>query len=209
MFRLYCLLIGYVFGCFQTAYVFTRRKRGQDIRKLGSGNSGTMNVAANFGKTAGLLTLVGDGLKTFAAIALCWLLFRQEGRELYTLWAGAGAVLGHNFPFWLRFRGGKGLAVTLAMLVVLNWRALAILLLAAALVYLVCRRLLMCTMTLIFCLPFLLWAQRFSWETVAVISVMNVLMLYMHKEDLRSPASVMEQLQEQGKITIVQSQETD
>ena len=119
MIRLICLLIGYVFGCFQTSYIYGRL-HGIDIRNYGSGNAGTTNSLRVLGKKAGIIVLLCDMLKTGLAIIVVRLLFREKyGDILYLLamYAAAGSVLGHNFPFYLRFKGGKGIACTAGLIV--------------------------------------------------------------------------------------------
>lgn len=114
MVRLVCLLIGYVFGCFQTSYIYGRL-HGIDIRQYGSGNAGTTNSLRVLGKKAGIIVLVCDMIKTGIVIVLVRFLFRDSyGDILYLLaiYAAAGAILGHNFPFYLGFKGGKGIACT-------------------------------------------------------------------------------------------------
>ncbi len=117
MIRLACLLIGYCFGLFQTAY-FYGRAHGIDIRQYGSGNSGTTNALRVLGTKAGLIVFAGDCLKCMAAVWLVRLLFGQEYHDiiyLLCLYTGAGAILGHNYPFYMGFKGGKGIAATAGM----------------------------------------------------------------------------------------------
>lgn len=114
MVRLACLAIGYLFGLFQTAY-FYGRVNGIDIREHGSGNAGTTNMLRTLGLKAGLITFLGDVLKCIFAIILVELLFKGSYPDMVPLlkmYAGAGAILGHNYPFYLKFKGGKGIAVT-------------------------------------------------------------------------------------------------
>lgn len=110
--RIICLLIGYLFGNFMTAEIVVRRATGRPATELGeSGNPGMANVMANLGFRKGITVLAGDIAKTILAGVLCLLIFGwQEGLSLY--YAGTGAVIGHDFPFWNRFRGGKGVAAT-------------------------------------------------------------------------------------------------
>lgn len=121
--RLICLAIGYVFGLFQTSYLIGRLHH-QDIRECGSGNAGTTNALRTFGKKAGALTLVGDMLKCVAAVLVVTHLFgpRSEILPLLELYTAAGCVLGHNYPFYLRFKGGKGIAASAGMLLALDYR---------------------------------------------------------------------------------------
>ena len=117
MTRILCLAIGYFCGCFLTAEVVARRRTGHGAAALGSGNPGMANIASTLGVKSGAAVLLGDVLKTALACGLCGLvLFPALGRTA-VLYAGLGAVLGHNFPFWKRFKGGKGVAVTCAALV--------------------------------------------------------------------------------------------
>ncbi len=108
--RIISILIGYACGLFQTAYIYGRINH-IDIRNHGSGNAGTTNALRTLGKKAGILTFLGDFIKPMAAALFVWLLFRgnKDVRVLET-YAGLGAILGHIFPFYLKFRGGKGIA---------------------------------------------------------------------------------------------------
>jgi glycerol-3-phosphate acyltransferase PlsY len=116
--RIICLLIGYAFGLFQTAYIYGRL-HGIDIRNYGSGNAGTTNTLRVFGTKAGLLVLVGDIMKCILAVALVSCLFGSSHPEmvyLLKLYAAMGAIVGHNFPFYLKFKGGKGIAATAGLI---------------------------------------------------------------------------------------------
>ena len=120
MIRLVCLLVGYFFGAFQTAY-FYGKMHGIDIRTKGSGNAGTTNTLRVLGTKAGLIVLAGDVLKTVLAITAARIFiipnFAPVGTEyLYVLYTAAGAILGHNFPFYMKFKGGKGIASTFGLI---------------------------------------------------------------------------------------------
>ncbi len=120
--RLICLAIGYVFGLFQTAYIYGKA-HGIDIRQHGSGNAGTTNALRVLGTKAGLIVFAGDVLKCIAAIVICSLIFGKSHPEivyLLKLYTAAGAILGHNFPFYLGFKGGKGIAATAGLILSFN-----------------------------------------------------------------------------------------
>ncbi|MBQ3104868.1 MAG: glycerol-3-phosphate 1-O-acyltransferase PlsY [Lachnospiraceae bacterium] len=121
--RIVCLAIGYAFGLFQTAYVYGKMK-GVDIRQKGSGNAGTTNTLRVFGIKAGLTVLAGDILKTVAAILTVRMLVLPgtdpQLEVLLLLYTAAGAILGHNYPFYLQFKGGKGIAATAGLIVSLH-----------------------------------------------------------------------------------------
>ena len=111
--RFVCLVIGYVFGIFQTAYILGRSK-GIDIREYGSGNAGTTNAMRILGTKAGLIVFLGDMIKSLLALLLVGFLFGKSHPEavyLLKTWTFAGVVLGHDYPFYMNFKGGKGVAV--------------------------------------------------------------------------------------------------
>lgn len=120
--RVICLGIGYLFGIFQTAYIYGKMN-GIDIREYGSGNAGTTNALRVLGKKAGLIVFLGDVAKTVLAVLAVRLLFGQKYGDmlpLLGLYAAAGAILGHNFPVQLGFKGGKGIACTAGLVVTLG-----------------------------------------------------------------------------------------
>lgn len=118
--RLLCIVIGYLFGLIQTGYIYGKINK-IDIRKHGSGNAGTTNALRTLGWKAGVITFIGDCLKCVLAVLLVRLLFLQNMHaELYAMYTGLGAVLGHNFPFYLNFKGGKGIASTAGLILAVN-----------------------------------------------------------------------------------------
>lgn len=124
--RAISLAIGYLFGIFQTGYIYGRL-HGLDIREYGSGNAGTTNVLRTLGKKAALFTYLGDAFKCVFSAVLIHFVFGikyQEMEFLLVLYGALGVILGHNFPFYLKFKGGKGIAAMSGMLLSLfpfNW----------------------------------------------------------------------------------------
>lgn len=116
------LILGYVFGCFSTGY-FVGKIYKVDIRQYGSGNSGTTNALRTLGKRAGILTLLGDVSKAIIPLLLIKLVFFKgdANAQILALYTGLGVVLGHNYPFWLKFKGGKGIATTGGVMIVFDW----------------------------------------------------------------------------------------
>lgn len=138
--RLLCIVIGYVFGMIQTGY-FYGKMRKIDIREHGSGNAGTTNTLRTLGWKAGAITFLGDCLKCVAAVVIARAIF--YGSEipgiLLGLYAGFGAVLGHNYPFYLKFKGGKGIACMAGVIITLHPVFVAISLVVFASVVLITR----------------------------------------------------------------------
>ena len=117
--RIGCIAIGYLFGLFQTSYIYGRL-HGIDIRNYGSGNAGTTNMLRTLGTKAGIITFFGDCLKCILAVLLVVLLFGESHSEMLPLlkmYTAAGTILGHNFPFYLKFKGGKGIAATAGLII--------------------------------------------------------------------------------------------
>lgn len=117
--RIVCVLIGYVFGLIQTGYLYGKTQH-VDIRKQGSGNAGTTNALRTLGWKAGAVTFLGDCFKCVAAVILVYFLFGRTDSEMfpvYAMYAGMGAVMGHNYPFYMNFKGGKGIAATAGLIV--------------------------------------------------------------------------------------------
>ena len=117
-----CFLIGYVFGNFQSSYIFVKRFKNLDVRSLGSGNAGTMNTLLNVSETLGALVLFCDMLKTIIPAIICTVLFGEADVASIISISSLGVFIGHCFPFWLKFKGGKGVAVAVAFALTLDIR---------------------------------------------------------------------------------------
>jgi len=128
LFRVICIAIGYAFGLFQTAYFYGKLK-GVDIRKHGSGNAGTTNTLRVLGTKAGLIVFLGDIIKCILAVALVsmFILHTDFGASyvdnlyLFKMYTAAGVILGHNFPVYMGFKGGKGIAATAGFVISFHW----------------------------------------------------------------------------------------
>ena len=117
-------IVGYFCGSFSTGY-FVGKSKGTDIRNEGSGSTGTTNALRNYGPAGALITFLGDLLKAviptvFMKYIFCAYVmnFPADVTYLLTLCVGLGVVCGHNFPFYLHFKGGKGIAVSAAVIIV-------------------------------------------------------------------------------------------
>lgn len=124
--RIISIAIGYLFGLFQTGFLYGKAN-GIDIREHGSGNAGSTNALRTLGKKAGVITFIGDSFKCIFAILLVHIIYGDRPDEvfLYGLYAGVGTVLGHAYPCYLGFKGGKGIATSVGLLIAINfWLAL-------------------------------------------------------------------------------------
>ena len=115
--------VAYLLGSIPFGLLIVKATSGGDIRSQGSGNIGAANVARNAGAVAGVLTLLLDAAKGYLAV---WLASRETaGNPRWMIAAAAAAVVGHVFPIWLRFKGGKGVATGLGVMLPICWQAVA------------------------------------------------------------------------------------
>ena len=117
------LAIAYLLGSIPFGLLIVQATGGGDIRAAGSGNIGAANVARNAGPLAGILTLILDAAKGYLAV---WLVSRETHADAHwMITAAAAAVIGHVFPVWLGFKGGKGVATGLGVMTLICWQAVA------------------------------------------------------------------------------------
>ncbi|WP_269582538.1 glycerol-3-phosphate 1-O-acyltransferase PlsY [Roseibium sp. Sym1] len=174
------LAFGYLLGSIPFGLIFTRMAGLGDIRKIGSGNIGTTNVLRTGNKAVALATLLGDGLKGTAAVLAINHFYGQE----MALIAGLGAFLGHLFPVWLKFRGGKGVATYLGILLGIFW---PMFLLAAAIwiaMAVVFRYSSLSALTMTLLTPVLLWLVFHQVQMAEMFVLLTVLAWAKHHENI-------------------------
>lgn len=121
--RMICLIAGYLCGLLQSGYFYGKTHK-IDIRKHGSGNSGTTNALRVMGPKAGAVVFFGDFLKSLLPCLAVRLVFQNQPEMIYLLilYTGFGVILGHNYPFYLQFKGGKGIAATAGLIMAADLR---------------------------------------------------------------------------------------
>ncbi len=193
--RIICLAIGYVCGLLQTGYLVGKMNH-IDIRKEGSGNAGSTNALRVMGWKAGAMTFAGDVIKCLAAVLAVRLIYRDSAYlPLLAMYAGMGATLGHNFPFYLKFKGGKGIAV-LAGLVLSTGLVMVPIPLTAFLIAVLLTRYVSLGSLLassMFFLEVLFYGQmggfdmglRYRVELYVLVFILMVLAWYRHKENIK------------------------
>lgn len=124
---LICLLVGYLCGSVLTAEIVARHMAGRSVFELGDGNPGMANVGHELGTKAALACLAGDILKTLLPVLVLSRLFPVQGWQVVVAWTGLGTTLGHIYPFWHRFKGGKGVTTIASAIILMNplWGILA------------------------------------------------------------------------------------
>jgi acyl phosphate:glycerol-3-phosphate acyltransferase len=185
-------VISYLLGSIPFGYLLVRLFRGQDIRLSGSGNIGATNVARSY-RGLGLLTLLLDAGKGLLAVSLATaLVSRREldsGARVYTFMCLAAlfAVLGHIFPVWLRFRGGKGVATAVGSFVLLAPEAVLTALIIFLFVVLSSRYISLGSVVASAFFPLLCWLlyrTRFTPGTLVMMSLASLLVILRHHQNL-------------------------
>jgi glycerol-3-phosphate acyltransferase PlsY len=183
------VIIAYLLGSIPFGYLIVRRKLGDDIRQTGSGGTGATNVSRRAGKTAGVITLVLDALKGSLAVLLAMGL----SPDVHWIIAAAAiaAIVGHMFPVWLGFRGGKGVATGVGVFLILA----PIALLCAGIVFLgvvlLTRYVSLGSITAAVTIPFFVWLQsvfvapvaELKWLLIAAI-LGAVLIVFAHRGNI-------------------------
>ncbi|MCL2526898.1 MAG: glycerol-3-phosphate 1-O-acyltransferase PlsY [Defluviitaleaceae bacterium] len=193
MFRLLSLLIGYAFGCIQSAYIAGRLIHNIDIREHGSKNSGFTNANRVMGFKTGVWIFLADVAKAVVAFIIASWLFEGSGSFLdpYAangllpgIWAGMGVVLGHCFPAMLKFRGGKGIASTVGLVFMLDWRAAVIIYVIAVVLILITRYISLASLVITLLTPVFMAVFAYGWEAVVVTAALAALAWFMHRGNI-------------------------
>lgn len=174
------ILIGYLLGCSHMAWYLSKLQR-VDLRAGGSGNLGGSNVTMLMGWKAGILTTVHDIAKAMMAVWLARLLFPELPNAGAA--AGVAAVMGHIFPFYLKFRGGKGFASYIGMILMLNWKFALVIIGLVVLVTVVTDYIVMGTTLTIVSSPIYFGLTSGSWLLVAILCVATFVIIYKHREN--------------------------
>ncbi len=172
--------LGYLLGSVPFGLILTKAAGLGDVRAIGSGNIGATNVLRTGNKGLAAATLLLDGLKGTAAVLLANHFYGTAPAML----AGLGAFLGHLYPVWLKFRGGKGVATYLGVMLGLCWQAgavfAAVWLAIAALTQLSS----LAAITASIVVPLALWLMG-QWELAALSAFMTLLVLWKHRSNIR------------------------
>jgi acyl phosphate:glycerol-3-phosphate acyltransferase len=174
------LAIGYLFGSIPFGMILTRMAGTQDLRSIGSGNIGATNVLRTGRKGLAAATLLGDMLKGTAAVVLA-LLLSGSGAAMA---AALGAFLGHLFPVWLKFRGGKGVATYIGVLLGLFWPAALAFCAIWLLVAFTTRYSSLSALVASLAIPLLSWWLGHP-QFAVLFTILTLLLWFTHRENIR------------------------
>ncbi len=175
------VLLGYLLGCSNMA-VYLAKLKNIDLRRGGSGNPGTSNAVILMGWKAGILVGAHDIGKAYLAVYLAKLLF--PGLPAIGEVAGIACVLGHIFPFYLKFKGGKGFASYIGMTLALNWKFALIIIAVVALITLITDYLVLGTFTTVLTVPTYMGIISRNLWVVLVLCVGTAVIFYKHRENI-------------------------
>ena len=178
----FCVLIGYAIGCINPSYLIGKL-RGFDVRMRGSGNAGASNAVITMGQGTGIFCALLDMAKAFFAVVLSRVLF--EAAPLTAEIIGSACILGHIFPFYMRFRGGKGLACLGGMILAFDWRVFLILLALAIIAVLVIDYICVVPISAAILYPLIYGAMTKKWLGAFVFCVASAAILLRHAENIR------------------------
>lgn len=178
------ILLGYLIGCSSMSFYISKVKK-INLKEQGSKNLGASNTLALVGKKAGLAVLVHDVLKSFLVILIIRLCMKIPYNQVGWLLAVAGvfAVVGHIFPFYLKFKGGKGFATYIGVVMGLDWRLFIGIVLLIFLVAFITDYIVAGTFSTITVAP-LYFAWQQEWVVAAILLSCSLLILYKHRENI-------------------------
>lgn len=177
---------GYLFGSVSSAVLLSRHLYKTDVRSLGSGNAGATNAARVFGMGMGFYTLGCDALKTIASALLgFWL-----GGEIGFAIAGAACVIGHCWPVFFHFRGGKGVSVGAVIALLIDWRVFIGLFAVFFLTFALSRTVSLCSVTVAALLPILTFVCKAIWQDVSLPRCLlavftGILVIWQHRSNMQ------------------------
>ena len=174
-------VIGYLLGCSNLAYYISRAKK-HDIRKSGTGNLGASNATVLFGWKAGVSVALHDAGKALLAVVLAELLFSDL--EYAGAVAGVAAVLGHIYPFYLKFKGGKGTASFVGLTLALNWKLALVVLAMIVLATIITDYIVIGTFSAILVVPAYMGFFLHNLILMAIMAVASITVFWKHRENI-------------------------
>jgi len=186
MTRIIVVVIAYLLGSIPFGYLIVRRTIGADIRQTGSGGTGATNVSRRAGKAAGVLTLLLDAAKGCAAVLIARVV---SGEDWVIAAAASAALVGHIFPVWLGFRGGKGVATGVGIFSVLAPLALLCAGVIFIAVVVMTRYVSLGSMIAALLIPVFVWFQSGSQPLLTAALVGAALIVFAHRGNIKRLAS--------------------
>ena len=176
-------LIGYFLGCIQTAYIIGKTVKNIDIRKYGTNNAGASNVTTVMGWKYGIITAAVDILKASIAVIIIRLLFPDAQYALYI--AGAFALIGHIFPFYLGFKGGKGTASLVGMALAIDYKIALIIIISLVILTIVTDFIAIGSLAMYVIMPIATYLFGYSITCIIISALLCVLGFFVHRINIK------------------------
>lgn len=175
------IIIGYLVGCFNLAFIISKVKK-VDLQNTGSKNLGASNTFITVGKGLGVLVGACDIFKCTLVVLLIKLLFPEM--EFLPYIAGVSCVMGHMFPFYLKFKGGKGFASFLGMSLGIHWKYFIVIGICIIVITLLTKYIVLATMATVISYPIYLFFDTKNWIIVALIAGLSAIIILKHYKNL-------------------------
>ena len=175
------ILIGYLIGCFNLALIISKIKK-VDLRNTGTKNLGASNTFITFGKGLGVLVGACDIFKCTLVVILVRLIFPETDYLPYI--TGIACVFGHMFPFYLKFKGGKGFASFLGMSLGIHWKYFIVIGICIILITLITKYIVLATMATVISYPIFLFIHTENWIIVTMVAVLSGIIIIKHYKNL-------------------------
>ena len=176
-------LIGYLFGCIQAAFIISKLVGKIDIREHGSGNAGASNITTIMGVKYGVIVGLVDVLKGFFAVLLVKSIYPENPNLAFL--AGIMAILGHIFPFYMKFRGGKGVAALVGMMFGVNWKLGLLFALLVIIPALLTDYIVVGSFTTFTALPIMIYILDYPLVFTIIGGFLTILIFYLHRGNIQ------------------------
>ena len=175
------ILVGYLIGCFNLAYIISKVKK-VDLQNTGSKNLGASNTFITIGKAMGVLVGASDIFKCTLVVILIKLIFPDM--DLLPYIAGIACVMGHMFPFYLKFKGGKGFASFLGMSLGIHWKFFIVIGICIILITLITKYIVLATMATVISYPVFLFIITGNLIVVTMVAALSLIIIIKHYKNL-------------------------
>lgn len=174
-------VLSYIIGNMETSYIIAKNAAGIDIRKYGSGNAGATNVLRTLGKKAGIAAFLGDALKGVLAVILGRLIAGEDGQ----IFAGLFVVIGHNWPVFLNFKGGKGIATTIGVMTAINPYIVAAIVPIGIVIIIITKYISLASILGMIIFPIVMLFTHQSIKLVLFSFILSIMALYRHRTNIK------------------------
>lgn len=174
-------VLSYIIGNISTSYLVAKYAADIDIRKYGSGNAGATNVLRTLGKKAGVAAFLGDALKGVIAVVLGRLIAGEDGQ----IFAGLFVVIGHNWPIFLNFKGGKGIATTIGVMTAINPYIVAAIVPIGIVIIIITKYVSLASIMGMIIFPIIMLFTHQNMKLVLFSFILSIMALYRHRTNIK------------------------